>query len=138
MTDSLGKSQSKDKAITLTVTEKTMEAPKVPLFKNTQTVVNGKRVTFTFAVENLPPEVEKFKISYGETPETMNKEALTFSTGKIQNADGLFQWYIDGLEPKSYVFKIYAVKSDGTLVANLSSEALSGTIGNTTCTIGDV
>jgi hypothetical protein len=137
-TDSLGKTVTKEQAATLTVADKVVEPPKVPVFKNTKTTTNGKRVIFHFGVENLPTDTEKFKIVYGDTPENLNKEVLTYATGKIIKEDGTFEWYIDGLEPKSYAFKIYAMKSDGTLVQNLNSDTLNATIGSTSCTIGNV
>jgi hypothetical protein len=137
MTDNFWKTLAKDAPVALTVIDKVVP-PKIAAFKNTKVTTNEKRVVFNFSVENLPTDIEKFKIVYGETEANLNKEVITYATGKIINKDGIFQWYIDWLESKKYFFKIYAIKADGTMFQDLNSELLNATIGTLSCTIGNV
>lgn len=91
-----------------------------------------------FFVENLPPTVTQFKIAYGESPDRLTDEVTTFTLDKIKRPDGSYNWYIDNLTPKNYSFKIFGVQSGGLLIADMSSEALSATVGKSECTIGNI
>lgn len=133
--NSLSKIQSKQNAITLTVNEKAVVAPN---FKNVKIVTEGNKATFTFSVENITPEVTKFKIAYGENPDSLTEQVVTNEVEKIKNGSGEYTWYINNLTPKTYTFKIFGMKADGSLISNFSSEALNGTIGKNTCSIGNV
>lgn len=119
------------------VGEKVVDTP-APSFKNIKAETKESRVTLNFFVDNIASDVEKFKIVYGESPEKLTREVLTYATGKILQKDGSFQWYIDKLEPKSYTFKILGVKSDGTLLAGLESENVTATLGSASCSVGNV
>ena len=89
-------------------------------------------------VENMPSTLSKFKIAYGESAESMTNEVTTSSLERIRKEDGSYNWYIDKLPVKSYSFKIFGMKADGSLIADLSSEVLSATIGQKSCSIGDI
>lgn len=136
-TDSLGKSITKEKVLSFTVAEKKVEVP-AATFKNIKAGTKDKRVTLNFFLENANPEIEKFKIVYGENATSLTKEVLTYASGKILQKDGSYTWYIDNLEPKAYTFKILGIKWDGTLIAGLESDAINTTIGATTCTVANV
>lgn len=98
----------------------------------------GQRVTFTFGVENPPADLNSFKIVYGDTPNGFGSGVNTFATGKILGADGMYHWYVDKLDQKTYYFKILGARADGTIIDTLSSDPLSATIGKEGCTIGNV
>ena len=79
----------------------------------------------------------KFKIAYGESADSMNQEATTFTTDRIKKEDGSYNWYIDKLAMKAYSFKIFGMRADGTL-SPLVSDVLSTSMGQASCTIGNV
>lgn len=124
----LGQTFSKDSAIILNVSENTTIPSTAAKFKNVQALTQGSRINFTFSIENIPSEVAKFKIAYGENADSLSNESVTFVKEKIVQNDGSYKWYIANLPVKSYSFKIFALKNDGTLVPDLSSETLSATI----------
>lgn len=137
----MGTTIKKDSAVTLSVTGIVSTGTVTPpaTFKNVQALTEiGQRVTFTFGVENPPADLEKFRIVYGSTPNGFESGATTYATGKILGADGLYHWYVDKLEQKTYYFKILGLKADGTTIDNLSSDPVSATIGKEGCTIGNV
>jgi hypothetical protein len=136
--DSLGKIDTKPNVAMLTVTEKPVAVVIPPAFKDLKANVIGPKVMFTFMVENLPADVNKFKIAYGETPSGFTNEVMTFEKEKILSASGVYSWYIDKLPEKTYYFKILGVKSDGTLVESVGSEAIMASIGKGSCVIGNV
>ncbi len=126
----LGQSLAKDNVLKLTTIEPTSS------FEEVKLTTLGKRVTFNFGVKNPPADLEKFKIAYGENPESFSNEVMTWNTGKILKADGRYEWYIDNLTPKNYSFKIMGVRKDGTIFDAMVSETLSTTIGSSaSCTI---
>lgn len=136
----LAQTFSKSSASILNVVEKA--TPIIPVitakFKNVQAVTEGSKIIFTFGVENIPSGVEKFKIAYGESADSLTSESITFVKEKIVQPDGSYKWYIANLPVKAYTFKIFAVKNDGSLVPDLSSETLSATIWKWSCSIGNV
>lgn len=137
VTNSMGVANTKDKAVELVVTP-APEAPS-PTFKNVQAVTgSGGRVTFTFGLDNPPVDLNKFQIAYGDTPDGFGSGVTTYETGKIIGSDGLYHWYIPGLESKTYYFKILAMKTDGTVIGGVSSDPINATVGKDGCTIGNV
>ncbi len=130
----------KTSAVTLVATGATVEAPPpAPAFRNVQAVTEiGQRVTFTFWVENPPADLDKFRIVYGDTPNGFESSVTTYESGRILGTDGLYHWYVDKLEQKTYYFKVLGLKADGTTIAWLSSDPVSATIGKEGCTIGNV
>lgn len=60
------------------------EAPKSPTFSNLKAVTEGKRVTFSFTINDAPADLDKFKIAYGESADSLSQEITTFSSGRIQ------------------------------------------------------
>lgn len=132
LTNALGQKATQPNAANLTITEL------VSSFENVKATTQGTKVVFNFGVTNPPADLDKFKIAYGEGADSFTSEAVTWNTGRIMKADGRYEWYIDKLPVKSYSFKIMGMRSDGTLIDALTSETLSVTIGNPTCTVGNV
>lgn len=62
---------------------------------------------FTFGVENIPTELSQFKIAYGENADSLSEQVITKSANEIVSSGGIYSWYIDKLEPKSYTFRIF-------------------------------
>lgn len=120
--NALGQTVTMDNVLALTVKEK------VSSFEEIKTTTVGTKVIFNFGIKNPPTDLEKFKIAYGENPESFGSEVITWNTGKIMKNDGRFEWYIDKLGEKTYAFKILGLRSDGTLIESLTSETLSATI----------
>lgn len=139
--NALGSTNTKTAVTQLTVIKASAppEPIKVPAFKNVQALssVWGK-VTFTFGVENIPLELDTFKIVYGESADSFTEETITSPIEKIRGNDGLFHWYVDKLEPQTYYFKILGMRDDGTMIDALSSEPLNVTVGKDSCIIGNV
>lgn len=134
-----GQETKKEKLATLKVEAK-KEEPKVeekkeevknPAFKDVKTETKDARVTFTFAVENTPTDLDAFQISHASGSVT------TYSSSKILK-DGKYTWYIDNLTPGQYTFKIQGKNASGALMENLVSEQLLATIGVQQCTISNV
>lgn len=138
-----GQETKKEKLATLTVTakkEEPKEEPKTeepkeevknPAFKDVKTETKDARVTFTFAVENAPADLDTFEISHASGSVT------TYSGSKILK-DGKYSWYIDKLTPGQYTFKIQGKNASGALMENLVSEPLMATIGVQQCTVSNV
>lgn len=138
-----GQETKKEKLATLTVTakkEEPKEEPKAeepkeevknPAFKDVKTETKDSRVTFTFAVENAPADLDAFEISHASGSVT------TYSGSKILK-DGKYSWYIDKLTPGQYTFKIQGKNASGALMENLVSEPLMATIGVQQCTVSNV
>lgn len=99
ITNTLGQKITKESVVSITVSE----APSV--FENVKATTNGSKVIFNFTVKNPPGELDRFKIAYGDNPDSFSNDVTTWSTGKILK-DGKFEWYIDKLAPKTYSFKI--------------------------------
>lgn len=102
--NSLSQGTSKANVANLTVTEKIAVQSK---FTNVKTVTEGTKVIFTFGVENIPTELSRFKIAYGENADSLSEQVLTKETKEIVSSGGVYSWYIDKLEPKSYTFRIF-------------------------------
>ncbi len=130
----LGQSTEKNSAVILNVIEK---AAPVSTFRNVKATTEWTKANFNFSVDNLPTDVVKFKIAYGDSPDSLSQEATTYELARISQPDGSYNWYVPGLPPKTYSFKIFWVKADGSL-STLASEVLSVTVGGGTCTIGNV
>ncbi|GAB0175297.1 MAG: hypothetical protein HHAS10_11760 [Candidatus Altimarinota bacterium] len=110
-----------------------------PAFKNVVTTMEGTKVNLNFSVENLPANTSRFKIVYGDTPDTLSNEVLTYTLDKITRPNGTYNWYINNLPPKNYSFKIFGVAADGSLVSGLVSDPVSMTVGKSgACSIGNV
>lgn len=136
MVSPLGKTLEKKAAASLTVTEAVASAPQ---FYNVRVQSSGDRATFTFSVINPPADLSKFKIAYGENPDSLSREVITYTTDRI-GSGGTYSWYVGGLESKNYTFKIFGMRADGTLIQNLVSDPVNITVSNTvsSCTIGNV
>lgn len=104
----------------------------IPLFKNVKTETKGKRVNFSFMLENTPTELSVFRIDYG------NGKSVTTHPAKDIVKDGIYNWYVDGLEVGDYTFKINGINASGTVIEGLTSEPIMATIGFAGCTIGNV
>lgn len=137
----LAQTTTKSDAAILTVKEPPVViAPVKPksMFKDVKLTSEWSRVNMNFFVENLPADVVAFKIAYGESANSLSKEVTTMSLEKIKRPDGSYNWYIDKLEAKNYSFKIFWVLSGGLLAPDLSSEALSASVGRWSCSIGNI
>ena len=109
------------------------------VFKNVVTTMEGTKVNLNFSVENLPANTSKFRIAYGDTPDTLSNEVLTYTLDKITRPNGTYNWYINNLPPKNYTFKIFAVANDGTVIAGAVSDPVSIMVGKQgACSIGNV
>lgn len=134
MKNVLGATMAKTAAVTLNVKEK--EVP-VSTFRNVKAVGEGSKANFNFFVDNIPADVVKFKIAYGDSADSLSQEASTFELEKIRQADGSYSWYVPNLPQKTYSFKIFGMRADGSL-SPLVSEVLSVSLGGGSCTIGNV
>jgi hypothetical protein len=138
ITDSLGQTVNKTNVGNITVVEKPAEVIKNPAFQDVKIVTEGDRATFQFSVVNPPEDLDKFKIAYGTNADSFSNESVTYASGKIYK-NGAYTWYIDKLQPKMYYFKIFGVKTDGSLSNQLVSEIQSITVGSKgTCSVGNV
>jgi hypothetical protein len=134
MKNVLGATMAKTAAVTLNVKEKEMP---VSTFRNVKAVGEGSKANFNFFVDNIPVDVVKFKIAYGDSADSLSQEATTYELGKIRQADGSYSWYVPNLSLKTYSFKIFGMRADGSL-SPLVSEVLSVSLGGGSCTIGNV
>jgi hypothetical protein len=137
----LAQTTTKSDAAVLTVTAPVLVAPpQAPkgIFKNVVLSSEGSRVNLNFFVENLPTDTLQFKIAYGENANSLSSDVTTLPLEKIRRPDGSYNWYIDKLPPKTYSFKIFAVLSGGTLAPDISSEAMSATVGKAWCSVGNI
>lgn len=50
----------------------------------------------------------------------------------------MYSWYIDKLEAKTYVFKIFGAKADNSLIPELVSEPITATIGKDAVAVANV
>jgi hypothetical protein len=82
-----------------------------------------------FFVENIFSGVTAFKIAYGDSADALSNEVTTWPLEKIVQKNGSYNWYIDKLPPKAYVFKIFGVSTGGVLVPDFSSEIINATVG---------
>lgn len=135
MKSSAGQSIEKKAVTKLAITPKAIV---LPTFSNLKAVTEWKRVTFSFSVNNAPAELDKFKIAYGESADSLSKETITYSSGKIQWTGGVYSWYIDNLEPKNYTFKVFGLKSDASLITGFVSDPVTANVAVPSCTIGNV
>ncbi len=143
LTSDLGKKTVKTAAETITV----LEAPKMA-YENVKIESGDKRVTFTFDVVNPVESVSKFKFSYGTDSGALTKESITFEksriafTGTGASASGsTYKWYVDGLEPGKYFFKIAALDVAGSPITATESDVFTADIALNsagTCSIANV
>lgn len=91
--------------------------------------MEGTKVNLNFSVDNLPANTLKFKIVYGDTPDTLSNELLTFNLDKIVRPNGTYNWYINNLPPKNYTFKIFGIADDGSIINGFVSDPVSLTVG---------
>lgn len=124
--NTLSQGTSKPNAGMLTVIAKSL--PPTGKFMNVKTETQGKRIIFTFGVENLPPDLVSFKIAYGLSADSLSEQVITKNIKDMQTIDGKYTWYIDNLDPKNYTFKIFGMKSDQTLIADFASDPINMTI----------
>lgn len=100
--------------ITLKEIAETIEVTGLPNpFKNIKSQVEGKKVTFTFEVENEPSELAKFKFQYGTDSGSLNKESITFEKSKIKTLSGSYSWYIKDMDPQTKYFSITGLDATG-------------------------
>ena len=143
LTSDLGKKTVKNAAETITV----LEAPKM-VYENVKIESGDKRVTFTFDVANPAESLSKFKFSYGTDSGALTKESVTFEKSKIAvigtgaSASGsTYKWYVDGLEPGKYFFKIAALDVAGSPITATESDVFGADIALNsagTCSIANV
>ncbi len=127
---------SKTGVVNLTVKDKAL----VPVWKfmNVRTETIGTKILFSFKVENIPTDLVKFKIAYGENPDSLSEQVITYEANKILNGSGEYTWYIDTLQPKNYTFRIFWLKEDQTLISDFASEPIRITLWKPGCSIGNV
>lgn len=143
LTNDLGKKTVKNAAETITV----LETPKMA-YENVKIESGDKRVTFTFDVVNPVESVSKFKFSYGTESGALSKESVSFEKSKIAvtgtgaSASGsTYKWYVDGLEPGKYFFKIAGLDVAGSPVTATESDVFEADIALNsagTCSIANV
>lgn len=143
LTGDLGKKTVKNAAETVTV----LETPKMS-YENVKIESGDKRVTFTFDVVNPVESLSKFKFSYGTESGALSKESVTFEKSKIAvtgtgaSASGsTYKWYVDGLEPGKYFFKIAGLDIAGSPVTATESDVFESDIALNsagTCSIANV
>jgi hypothetical protein len=101
--------------------------------------MEGTKVNVNFSVDNLPSDTAKFKIAYGDSANSLSTEVMTYELEKIRRPNGSYNWYIPNLSPKTYVFKIFGVKADGTLITEFASEPQALIVGKQgSCSIGNI
>lgn len=141
-----GQETVKDTLATLTVTEKAPvatgatsigEVVKPAAFKNVKAETKDQKITFTFAIENLPKDLKNFLITYGSGSSASGKTVNTQDAEKILK-NGQYSWYIDNLAAGDYTFEIHGKNASGTTITGLISEKIPATIGVPTCTISNV
>lgn len=137
MVNNLGQSTEKKDVVSLNVTDP-VQPILIPRFSNIKIVTGTGRAVFTFEVIDAPADLDKFKIAYGESADSLSQEVMTYSTGKIQWTGGVYTWYIDKLEPKTYTFKIFGAKADNSLIPQFASEPITATIGSDTVAVANV
>jgi hypothetical protein len=137
MVSNLGQTTDKKDVAILSVTEP-IKPVLMPRFANVKATTEWTKVTFQFEVIDAPADLDKFKIAYGESADALSKEVMTYSTGKIQGTGGVYSWYIDKLEAKTYTFKIFGAKVDNSLIGGLVSEPITATIGKDAVTVANV
>lgn len=135
-TTTLGQLIEKKGMSTLVVSQKIEELH--PAFSQVKAIMKDKRVTLTFSVKDAPKELDKFKIAYGENTDSLTNESITYSSGKIQWSWWVYSWYIDLPAPKPYVFKIFGLSTDGSIIQNLIPEIVKVATGDAACMIGAV
>ena len=137
MLSTLGQSIEKKDVTTLTITEP-IQATLVPRFLNLKAITTGNRVTFSFEVVDEPETLSKFKIAYGESADALTQEVVTYTKDKIQGTGGVYSWYIDKLEAKSYTFKVFGVQADSSLIPEFFAEPVTVTIGSDSVSVANV
>jgi len=83
MVNNLGQSTEKKDVVSLNVTDP-VQPILIPRFSNIKIVTGTGRAVFTFQVIDAPSDLDKFKIAYGESADSLSQEVMTYSTGKIQ------------------------------------------------------
>lgn len=130
LTNDMGKKTVKNAAETITV----LDAPKMS-YENVKIESGDKRVTFTFDVANPVESLSKFKFAYGTESGSLTKESVTFEKSKIAvtgtgaSASGsTYKWYVDGLEPGKYFFKISGLDIAGSPVTATESDVFEAAV----------
>lgn len=134
---SLAQTIEKKDVASLTVTEP-VKPTLVPRFVDVKSVVDGQKITFSFKVVDAPADLDKFKIAYGENADSLSQEVMTYSTGRIMGTGGVYTWYIDKLETKTYTFKIFGAKADNSLIPQFVSEPVVATIGKSAVAVANI
>ena len=83
MVSELGQTIEQKDVATLNITER-VKVQLIPRFTDVKTVIDGQKISFSFTVKDAPADLDKFKIAYGESADSLSKEVMTYSTGKIQ------------------------------------------------------
>lgn len=122
----------KDALAMLTVQEATPVAAPAPAFRNVKAETKDQRITFSFAVDNVPANLENFHITYG-TGSFVNTQPA-----KNILKDGIYTWYIANLAPGEYTFRLQGQTATGGLISDLVSEPITATIGVASCTVSNV
>jgi hypothetical protein len=137
MVNTLGTTIDRKDIATLTVNEP-VKPVIIPRFSDIKMVTDGAKVTFSFAVTDAPADLAKFKIAYGESADSLSTEVMTYATGKIMGTGGVYSWYIDKLDSKTYTFKIFGARADNALIPLLVSEPIVATIGKDAVAVANV
>lgn len=139
MSTALWQKIEKPSATTLFVVKKPEEeVVTIAKFSQVKVVTEWKKAIFTFSIENTPSDLDKFKIAYGPSADSLNKEVITFAANKIQTSSWVYSWYLDNLDTQQYTFKIFGMKTDGSLIAGLMSDPLVASIAIPSCSIWNV
>ena len=109
----------------------------IPQFKNVRATTDKDRITFTFGIDNVPANLNNFKIMYGTGASALNSEIVTQAASSILSG-GLYTWYVPNLPANTYTFKIYGQDLTGLAIQNLVSDPITATIGVASCTISNV
>jgi hypothetical protein len=137
MVNTLGTTIDKKDVATLTVNDP-IKPILIPRFSDIKTVTEGSKITFSFGVTDAPADLAKFKIAYGESADSLSTEVMTYSTGKIMGTGGIYSWYIDKLDSKTYTFKIFGARADNALIPLFVSEPIVATIGKDAVAVANV
>lgn len=137
MVNTLGTTIDKKDIATLIVNDP-VKPVLIPRFSDIKTVTDGTRVTFSFSVIDAPIDLAKFKIAYGESADSLSQEVMTYSTGQIIGTGGVYSWYIDKLDAKTYTFKIFGARADNSLVPLFVSEPIVANVSKSAVVVANV
>jgi hypothetical protein len=119
--NSLGASTVEKKAETLSVTEA------VSVFKEIKTTFDADKTVFNFSLASDAENLAKFRFLYAPASSTgeLTESSLTFEREKIKTSTGNaleYAWYLKGLEPDTYKFKIVGVDSSDADIPGVASD----------------